>query len=196
MLIFQNCWCLLVSSAQRMLGLVWGCGLSGSWQTQLRPPQNQDADSKSAHKHTLSCSFISHTLGTVNVTHTHTYTQAEILLISFKREWPRLDGNKGGGFTSRMGWGSTLVDLCTVYLHWKPRRCESPALRRYTNMGAICRGGFNSLQSNDWLLSHRPLQELSQWILSASYGSPPHQITLTQTTHPLNKYDWCIFSAG
>lgn len=164
MLIFQSCWCLLVSPARRMLGLVWGCGLSGSWQTRLRPPRRQDSDSRRAHKQTLSCGFSSHTLRTVNVKHAHRRTQ--ILLISLqkkkKKEWPRLGGNKGGGFASRMGWGSTLVDLCTVCLHWKPRRCESPALRRYPNTGAICRGGFNSLQSDDWLLSPRPLRGLSQ----------------------------------
>lgn len=127
-----------------------------------------DSDSRRAHKQTLSCGFSSHTLRTVNVKHACRRTQ--ILLISLqekkrKKEWPRLGGNKGGGFASRIGWGSTLVDLCTVCLHWKPRRCESPALRRYPNTGAICRGAFNSLQSDDWLLSPRPLRGLSQWIL-------------------------------
>lgn len=84
MLIFQSCWCLLVSPARRMLGLVWGCGLSGSWQTRLRPPRRQDSDSRRAHKQTLSCGFSSHTLRTVNVKHAHRRTQ--ILLISLQKK--------------------------------------------------------------------------------------------------------------
>lgn len=136
--------------------------------TAAASAERQGSDSRRARKQTFSCGSGSHTLRTLNVKHAHRRTQ--ILLICLKKEkgkkeWPRLGGNKGRGFASRMGWGSTLVDLCTVCLHWKPRRCESPALRRYPNTGAICRGGFNSLQSNDWLLSPRPLPGLSQWIL-------------------------------
>lgn len=104
---------------------------------------------------------LSHTL---TVTHKHSHKDS--LFIPLKREWPRLSSNKGAGFTSgiRGGGESTLVDLRTVYLHWKPRRCETPTLRRCTNIEAICRGGFNSLQSNDWLFPLPSLQELRQWI--------------------------------
>lgn len=103
---------------------------------------------------------LSHTL---TVTHKHSHKDS--LFIPLKREWPRLSSNKGAGFTSGIRGGeSALVDLRTVYLHWKPRRCETPTLRRCTNIEAICRGGFNSLQSNDWLFPLPSLQELRQWI--------------------------------
>lgn len=61
---------------------------------------------------------------------------------------------RGGG----MG-GGPLVDLCAVYLHWKPRRCEIPTQRRCANTEVICRGGFNSLQRNDWPFLLSSLQE-------------------------------------
>lgn len=135
-------------------------------------------------KQTLSYSFISHTESRGYFTNTH----SDPLFIPLSREWPRLGSNKGVGFTSGIrGARSPLVDLCTVYLHWKPRRCETPTLRHYTNIGVICRGGFNSLQCNDWLVSLPSLREVVQWIPSASFSPLP-------THQPQNKPNRCIFS--
>lgn len=61
--------------------------------------------------------FISCSEDSECITHTHTH----MLLIPLNSEWPRLGSNKRVGFTSGTraegGGQSTLVDLCTVYLH-------------------------------------------------------------------------------
>lgn len=113
-------------------------------------------------------------------TNTNTHTQIHFSSHSIESGLDQIRQQQRSGLHLwDKGGQSTLVDLCTVYLHWKPRRCETPTLRHYTNIGAICRGGFNSLQSNDWLFSLPSLQELGQWIPSASFAPSQHQPALT-----------------
>lgn len=58
---------------------------------------------------------------THTLAHKHKHSHTDKLFIPLNRECPRLGSNKGVGFTSGIGWcrggASTLVDLCTVYLH-------------------------------------------------------------------------------
>lgn len=79
---------------------VWGCGFTGN--PAVGPHHCLDS---------------SPALRTVKASHTHTHT----LLNPLNSEWPRLGSNKRVGFTSGTraegGGQSTLVDLCTVYLH-------------------------------------------------------------------------------
>ena len=100
-------------------------------------------------------------------THTHTHIHTHIPL---NRKWAGLAGNKGLGFTSGIRGAPTPVDLYTVYLPWNPRHCEAPTPRHYTHTGAICRGGFNSLQSNDQFYSPPSLSY--HWIPKTLYLGP------------------------
>lgn len=144
------------------VSLVWRCGRSGIW-LDLR---TKTQDSRTTYKQASSA-----------LSRTQVHFSSHSIASG-------LGSHKGVGFTSGIregGGGHSIRGPLHCLFAVETRCCETPTLRRYTNIGAICRGGFNPLQSNDWLFSLQSLQDHGQCILSVFHD--PHPIpTLTPNT--------------